>query len=574
MTKKIISLCILTFLSGCSIRKKTEHQQKHGKMAIISHGIAIESVPTTYNAKKLAEDVFGVNGGNVGLQNVLFVEKILTNLQNSSLQDMHAISAATAQALEKNLASFAYEKQDLIKYVINYLNQFALHQIHMKKFSKHIHNFAQQMVQLINLECDQIFTDPKKTFYFLAAQNSRKLPTILNFWTTPQGEKILQNRPVTSGVQTQGMIMDMGIMVGTQMGTTIANDEVNTEEKTLTDGMAKASNAIQANIQGFQTKAQQQQTKSLQATMKAFSSAEKASQQQTKEAQLTNQAEQLYLYKNISLQQPQQHYLFGQVQFDQLFELGTMLTPQGAVWKNPFAIGDWEYDPNNNSFWQNQLAPTYTTKTKNGKTTQSSAQAANNSIFTEYFTNKPQYTIAGKITLYKVSYPFFVGIMFNKARWISGDTQGLRKCRMLGIYGKSASDIGVYFAEQYTMTAEQLKKSNSTEPIQTPLQQILEQKVNKKKSIPSATFKNISFEPVTFNFNIETGPTGIAYKIWSADEQEPAQATVISQLDLHMFIYHGIGCICPGAVAEFTLQEPKDLIFDAKAIETYKKEMV
>lgn len=574
-----IILCLfLIFSAGCSIHKKSDPakgdlstQRKHLKHK--SHDIAHRD--NKYNAKTLANAIFGQNGANLPLQDLLKVKKLLADIQHLTLKQQHQIASYTAHILSKEVANYPQDKQHLILYVIEYLHQFAHHQEHTS-ITNLIKTTAQQIIEYIHLECEQIFTKPKEKYYFLAAQRGRKLPSLINFWTNPHGEKVLQTQHTTNDqVETQGIIMDMGIMVGTQMGATLANDSVNTEEKQLEDSMTAAGKAIQANIKGFQSNAQSRQQKELQSVMTAFSTAEKQSQQNTKNAQETSQAEQLYLYKNISIQKPQTNYLFGQIDFDQLFSLGTMLTPTGAVWKNPFAVGDWEYDSETNSFWQNQISDVYATaKGADGSQTKSDAKAANNSIFTEYFTNKAQYNIAGEITIYKVSYPFVAGIMFNKARWISGDIDNLRKCRMLAIYGTSSSDLGVYFAEQYTLTDAQIKATKSTSPTQTPLQQILNKKVAKKVSISKNAFKNISFEPVTFKFSIETSPTAIAFKLWNATQAEPKTSINISQLDLHLFIYNGIGFICPGAVAEFKLTQPEDLVFSSEAIENYKKEVV
>lgn len=571
---------VIAALAGCSIHKDYKHSSnisdktKRKHLRHKSHDIAHKD--NKYDVDDLANSIFGPNGANIPLQELIKVKQLLTDIQHLSLKQQHLIANYTADILSKRVGSYPKDKQHLMHYVIDYLHQFAHHQGHAKIDPAITKKISQQIVDYIYMECDQIFTKPKEKYYFLAAQRNRHLPSLINFWDNPQGEKVLQSDHTSNPeVETQGIIMDMGIMVGTQMGASLANDAVNTEEKTLEDSMTTASNSIQTNIKGFQSQAQARQQKELKATMNAFTSAEKDSQQQTKEAQATAQAEQLYLYKNISIQKPQTNYLFGQIDFDQLFSIGTMLTPEGAVWKNPFALGDWEYDASTNSFWQNQISDLYaTTKDSSGATTKSSAKAANNSIFTEYFTNKAQYNIAGEITLYKVSYPFVAGIMFNKARWISGDIDNLRKCRMLAIYGASDSDLGVYFAEQYTLTDEQIKATKSTTPIQTPLQQIINKKAAKKVSISKNALKNITFEPVTFKFSIQTSPTQIAFKFWNASQSEPKAAINISQLDLHMFIYNGIGFICPGAVAEFKLTQPSDLVFSSAAIENYKKEVV
>ena len=204
-----------------------------------------------------------------------------------------------------------------------------------------------------------------------------------------------------------------------------------------------------------------------------------------------------------------------------------------------------------------------------GKVTKSSLQAENNAIYAEYFTTAPSYTIAGTITLNKVDFPFFAGIIFNKSRWISGDFEAIRKCRMIGIYGTSPADIGVYFAQQFTMNEEQIKANSGDSPIQTPLQQIINNKVQKQINLPADIFTNLEVSPRTFNYEITNSATMVNFKIWF-DNNEP-MAITMNNLDPEIYRYHGIGFICPGAVAEFTLTKPENFIFTSQALSNYKE---
>jgi len=371
----------------------------------------------------------------------------------------------------------------------------------------------------------------------------------------------IPNEP--DNVIIQNMIMDMAPSMAAQMGASIANQQIGTQATQLGNILTKQSQTLQANIKGFQSQAQAAQQKKLQAKITEFANESQNVQTKTEAAVAESSLELKYLYQNISLNQPQQQYLASQVVFDQIFSQGTMLTPKGYLWKNPFSVGDWEYEKDDNSFYQYQSSPIFNT---NG----SSAQSENNSIFSEYTTTATSYSITGTITFYKVDYPFFVGIIFNKARWISGNYESLRKSRLVGIYGKSDSDIGIYFSEQITMTDDQLKSSGGTNPIQTPLQQILSTtgSVPKKAAIPLDTFKNVKIDPVSFNFEITTTPTKVTFAFWN--EQNIKKSISIDNLQAPLFMHHGIGFICPGAVAQFTLTAPTDLIFSDAAISKHK----
>ncbi len=367
------------------------------------------------------------------------------------------------------------------------------------------------------------------------------------------------------------MAGDMAIMMATQEGASMANARLTTEGQLLATTVNTGSQTIQTNMQSFQKQAQVQQQAELQTMISAFSQAQANIQKQTQQAFAVSNAELNYLYQNISLDQPQQNYIFNQIQFDQLFSAGTMLTPQGAVWKNPFSVGDWEYDKDTDSFWQYQSSPITNSVTDDaGVTTTSSLQAENNSIFTEYVTTANSYKISGTMTLYSVTYPFFAGIIFNKARWISGDFEAIRKCRMMGIYATSANDIGLYFAQQYTMTDAQLQAAPNQTPIQTPLQQILNQQV--KKQIDLSTQKpldGLAQGPVVMEFEITTTATKVFITI-TFGTNTPV-TTTISNLDSSLFMYHGIGCISPSAITSFHFTQPSDLIFSSKAILNYKE---
>lgn len=365
------------------------------------------------------------------------------------------------------------------------------------------------------------------------------------------------------------MAMDMGVMLLAMQGASLANEYITSQAAQLANQISIDSQTIQTSMQAFQSNQQANQQAKLQAMVTAFSNAQQNIQTQTAQASVVSNLELNYLYQNISIDQPQQNYIFNQIQFDQLFSLGTMLTPQGPLWKNPFSVGDWEYESTSNSFWQYQSSPISNQSTdSSGTVTTSSLQAENNAIYAEYFTTAPSYTIAGTISLQSVSFPFFAGIIFNKSRWISGDFEAIRKCRMIGIYGKSNTDVGIYFAQQYTMTDAQIKANPNDDPIQTPLQQIINNKVNKQINLPATVFTNLQNGPITFNYEITNSPTMVTFKLWTGSNA-PITITM-NNLDPTIYMYHGIGFICPSAVAQFSLTQPQDFIFTAQAISNYK----
>src|SRR3990167_2106330 len=142
------------------------------------------------------------------------------------------------------------------------------------------------------------------------------------------------------------------------------------------------------------------QTKELKNVFNLFSKAQTNIANLLSEQQ-ENMTEMLdYVNEAVSQQQGQLQYLTNPTRYDQHFSLATMYTPAGAVWKNMFPVGNWEYDQTSDSFWQMSNVALMATDS-NQKTT--ADKAPNNSIFTEWLTRSAAYEIECEITLYNLS---------------------------------------------------------------------------------------------------------------------------------------------------------------------------
>lgn len=541
--------------------------------------------------ENLVDMLYGKNGANLEANHLVFIQELLTAILQLSEKQQQTLAYSAIQLLQAQQEEESKLENLIRSYRINYLQRFIQPCKNLENIDPAIQTIAEQIITYIAIEQKYILSKQKSKFIFLQAIAHRKkaeentshtnstsihqLPQIINFWAIPASEKIIDTYSSSDSVETQNyafvrdLLFEMTIAVLAQQGASLANARITSQGALLAQKIAKDSQTIQANMQRFQSSAQKEQQAELQVTMTAFGNAQKDLQQDMQQASAISNLELDYLYKNISVEQPQQNYIFNQIQFDQIFTLGTMLTPKGPLWKNPFAVGDWEYEKSSNSFWQYQSSPMMKhTTDSSGKKTTSSLQAENNAIYAEYFTSASEYIIAGSITLHRADYPFFAGIIFNKARWISGDFEAIRKCRMIGIYGNSIDDVGVYFAQQYTMNDEQMEANPDDDPIQTPLQQIINKKVEKKINLPGQAFTNLQNSPLTFNFEIRNSPTTLTLKLWV--DNNPSITIHINNLDPAIYMYHGIGFICPGAVAEFKLLQPQDFIFTSQAISNYK----
>ena len=87
---------------------------------------------------------------------------------------------------------------------------------------------------------------------------------------------------------------------------------------------------------------------------------------------------------------------------------------------------------------------------------------------------------------------------------------------------------------------------------------VIEYSLKKEKGINSIAV-NLASEKAYIDFNQE-----------STNENNIKKSVTIDNVDAQMFTYHGIGFICPGAIAQFKLTEPKGLIFSDQAILKYK----
>jgi hypothetical protein len=402
------------------------------------------------------------------------------------------------------------------------------------------------------------------------------------------------------------MLKDMALMMGAQVGASVANQDI-TKEFSDTSKAVQADQSILNNAtNNFFTNISTAQKNQMNNISAIFSGANSQIATIANQQQQQAQDAQSYIQSVTSLQQPSINYLDNPILYDQLFTNGTMYTPKGQIWKNVFQIGDWEFDESDSSFWQYKNIPFIS------KETNTIQDAFKNLIFTEWNTHQP-YEIICDITLYKVSYPFYVGIVFNKARWVSGDTYGLQKYRTLGIYGDANKKISLCFAEQ--KIPPQAKKSTTTAtapttvplPI-TPLEQIYQNQGIQNSTINQKAFNNLQNNKVTFHIKIKPGPNTIMYKVWGANSPEPSKYTTISTSTTpttntasstsinsnnlltvsdgsgdsitylaanynDIYLYHGIGFLSSGAVAQFKLKTPTNILFTEKNLSVFTDEV-
>lgn len=376
----------------------------------------------------------------------------------------------------------------------------------------------------------------------------------------------------------------MIIMTGAQQGASVANEAVTNQYQNFAETIATDQTTMTNDSQQFFTTLLQTQTAQSTAL---FSTLQKSNAQvSTMMQQKSTQTSFLlnYLSSITSMQFPLKEYLMTPILFDQLFTNSVMYAPQGPIWRNIFQIGNWQFDETTSSFWQMNLAPFASTTPSSNSTT-----AYQNFIFTEW-TARGDYEIAADITLHKISYPSYVGIIFNKSRWISGDSYGIQNYRTLGIYAVDNQTFHLCYGQQ-NITYD---AANSTSSTIQPLDQIIQGKGIQKTVLPVESFQNLATQPLTIHFKIKPNVNSVSYKIWLQNNPEPTtylvitaapsttktsntsiktieniQISYLSANENIAYLYHGVGFISPGAIAQFKLNAPTPLLFSAQAVQTF-----
>lgn len=256
-----------------------------------------------------------------------------------------------------------------------------------------------------------------------------------------------------------------------------------------------------------------------------------------------------YLNQSINLDYPKQQYLVYPISYEQQFAASPMLTLQ--PWHNLMQglSGDWAYEPTQNRFSQRIAVPF-----------SSAAQGQQNSIFTEYFTNKDRYTIEIDLTIISASYPFFIGIAFNRPRWISGSLERAYNYRLIGLHGVGTGDkkqLNLCFAQGC-----QIHNNN----LATPLDTIVGAKSSTiLSSFDLSLLKSLEKEPLDLTVSITTSEQEINLILYRKKQTEKEQlfATTItppeSSQNSLIFRYHGIGLFAAGCIASFAIKEPQEL---------------
>ncbi len=334
----------------------------------------------------------------------------------------------------------------------------------------------------------------------------------------------------------------------------------------------------------FGTKFKIQLTKKIKSGYQDFTQSQTTLTQSQKNALLLLQYKQTYTQEAFLNTPPQTYFtiqpnsqpvqsgVFAEttMESDQRFALSAMLTPDtinntaplSTAWRNLFRSGMWIFRSDSNGFYQTQQVPL------TGTPKDQATQALYNTIARDYIpTSNAPYTITVECTLLSASYPFFVGIIFNNARWISGVPDRFHQHRFAGLYGQKAGAI-YSVLEESIITPPQASQAGDPST-QWPVYQILKNPTNYTNNpVTVAQF------PQTFRFTITTQPNTAGCVITTPQSSQtttPLATLTKANVSSSVFLFHGIGFMAAGCRAQFTIINPKELTYSSDQIAQFKK---
>ena len=499
--------------------------------------------------------VYGAKGLSVGSEDLNFIVNLEKRIQQNSSLIVKKAAKCAAEFLKNNALA-----RELARPIAYLEGKSAGSKKNSGYLEKSLGKALAHYIIIIHQQIKKATKQQRE--HFVLQLKKYPLSDYLNVWNSPNISLHSTKNIVRAQGGFAGMLIDMAAMMLPQLATQQSLQWVNSQDSVLYSVLSQASTTLSADFSTFQNSISTFEQQNLNAIITSFSQAQTSIANETTQAQNDAQAEITYLSSMTSLDVPQSKLLMSTLTFDAAFEQANMFTPAGPTWRNINFVGDWEFDPATKSFWQYNLIDS----TKSGST----SAAANNYIFTEFLTNNSSYEIDCDITPYAVSYPFYAGILFNKARWISGDTSGLQKYRTIGIYGASKSDIGIYYAEQYYDTETDFFSSDAT-TVHRPLSQIFAGTAQKIGTVDVADFNTLSSTDLTYSFQITTSADTVV--VTFGKKGEATTTETITSKSPTSFVYHGLGFISPGAAAQYALNKPTSILFSDSAIESFNQEI-
>lgn len=265
------------------------------------------------------------------------------------------------------------------------------------------------------------------------------------------------------------------------------------------------------------------------------------------------------------------------LQDDIQFSLSTMLTPESlthgvfkstvaGAWHNVIRQGNWQFYSPLRSFFQLETVPFHTSQNP-------SAVALSNSIFKDYIpVQQDCYTYSIDLTLHNYQFPFFIGFMFNKGRWISGVQDKYNQMRFAGIYGATDKNCYLVFEESLASSTQEIAQGI---PItQSPLYRI----INDEKKYTLLPYKiTIGALPYSYNLVVsyydisDSDKSSTAAVTFTSTSKPFTKKTIIARdFSPNNSLQHGIGFIAAGCAGSFTITQPIELTYSDADIASFE----
>ena len=451
----------------------------------------------------------------------------------------------------KRICDLFYDKKD--KYNKNTLSQ-----------------TSQMFVDYVEILNEKVFTKYETTLAFFVNQKIKKLPSCMDFFQNPDIRTTIKENSQILGSKKKAktQFLEMIAMAALCAASNYSNMWISAaDQKEAAKEAAKQTQMMHAETTFL--KAVYARTKTLRKNI---------GNQLTEERNILSKKygimserhneESTYLHRSVNNSPSKKLYLvegsiYAATADDEIFSAAIMETPNNDYkWFNWHQHGDWEYCSETNSFFQNTIETYTNTGTYNG-------------IFvSDYIPTNGQYIIEAGINLIDVSYPFFAGIMFNKARFIPGNPERFDQFRILGLYGTQSDpkdpntrEITLQFAQQ------KIEIISGQERIHSPLEELgkLDTSKDYYYKFSSPDVQALDIHPQSYILQIIPGETSLRFSLTKNGAGSSLISKTITIPTLQPTMYHDIGFMAPGCAAEFKLTKPEALTFTKKTISDYQK---
>ena len=267
---------------------------------------------------------------------------------------------------------------------------------------------------------------------------------------------------------------------------------------------------------------------------------------------------------------------------DYEFALSSMITPETTLtgkfiptsphaWHNVYRSGNWQYLSSNNTFCQLTLAPI----TGSSITAQAN-QVLGNTIFKEYI--PPQqlmYSVSAQSILYTYQFPFFMGLLFNKGRWISGIPDRQQQTRFAGLFG--APNKKIYFVCEESKVSSSQEIQQGAPSTQSPFYRILNNPdlytIEKNLFSPEPLPSTVTITATSYDLAHPTLANRVTATLSSPSKPKISYSITNTACSTSNGLQHGTGFVSAGCISSFVITSPQELTYTSNDLALMNKNL-